>query len=83
MSNRNLSYLVPTPGVDSDVHALATVTSISPLRIRIDTESSPLPFTPMNTVAGLAINDRVLVLLWANPVEDRRSHRVIIQGKLQ
>jgi hypothetical protein len=82
MSNRNLSYLVPKT-IDHDQHALATVTQVSQLRIRIDTESAPLPFTPMNTVAGLAVNDRVVVLMWANTVKERRSRRVIVQGKLQ
>lgn len=37
----------------------ATVTSISPLRIRIDGEGEPLPTPPSTNIAGLRVGDRV------------------------
>lgn len=39
----------------------AVVTSISPLRVRIETEADPLPITPINAAGELVIGSRVLV----------------------
>ena len=83
MSQRNLDLLVPKEPFGPDVHVWATVTQASPLRIRLDGETTPLPFTPDKLVTGLVLNDRVLVLLWANPAPASKSHRVVILGKSQ
>ena len=42
---------------------MATVTSVSPLRVRYDNELSASPATPRNLVGTLAIGDRVRVTL--------------------
>lgn len=81
MSNRNLPLLTPRPPDQPDIHSWATVTQASPLRIKLDGESDPLPFTPDKLVTGLILNDRVLVLLMANTSATSRSHRVVILGK--
>jgi hypothetical protein len=39
----------------------ATVTQVSPLRIRLDGQASALPITPEDDVGGLAVDDRVRV----------------------
>lgn len=40
-----------------------TVTQESPLRVRLDADTDPLPFKPMTLVAGLDVGDRVQVAL--------------------
>ena len=42
---------------------MATVTSVSPLRVRYDNELSASPATPRNLVGTLAVGDRVRVTL--------------------
>lgn len=82
---RNLQYLVPTPAEDVrdnvDEHVWATVTQASPLRIQLDTDSAPLPFTPITLVSGLSVSNRVLVLLIASADPKTRAKRVIVMGK--
>jgi hypothetical protein len=86
---RNLEYLVPKTSSSEnaqsqvDTHEWATVTQASPLRIRLDTDTVQLPFTPITLAAGLVLNDRVLVLLMANNNPKTRSKRVIVMGKPQ
>lgn len=84
MSGRdNLSLLVPKDPVDPDTSGWATVTDDSPLRIRLDGETSELPFTPDTLVAGLAIGNRVWVTLSTSPDQTRKSRQVVIIGKAQ
>ena len=52
----------------------AIVTSISPLRVRIETETDPLPITPINTAGNFTVGARVLtqmygrhLYLWGKP----------------
>jgi hypothetical protein len=51
----------------------ATVTQASPLRIRLDGDTSALPVTPSSLVASLSVNDRVWVQLF--------GRRLIVLGK--
>lgn len=83
MSRRNLPLLVPKPAIDPNLCSWATVTQASPLRIKIDGESTALPFTPDKLVTGLILNDRVLVMLLTNTDPGTRSRRVVILGKAQ
>lgn len=53
----------------------ATVTQASPLRIRLDGETSALDITPEATVTGLVVDDRVV----AQTVDGRPT----VTGKLQ
>lgn len=79
---RNLGQLVPKEKNNTtDFHEWATVTQASPLRIRVDTDTDPLPFTPQSNVSGLVVNDRVLVLFMANAIPSNRARRVVIIGK--
>ena len=60
MSTRsNLEMLLPRTGRPSDDWHWATVTAISPLRVRLDGEATALPITPDTLVAGLAVGARV------------------------
>lgn len=79
----NLSLLTPDPTPDSDRTRWATVTAIGPLRIRLDGETSQLPFTPTTLLNDLIVGDRVLVLLMTSPDRLRRSSRIIVVGKGQ
>lgn len=84
MSTRNLGMLVPREKNNTvDFHQWATVTQASPLRIQLDGEDDPLPFTPDKLVTGLILNDRVLVLLMANAIPSNRARRVVIINKAQ
>ena len=38
----------------------ATVTQTDPLRIRLDGDDDPLPFTPSSPIAGLSVGSRVV-----------------------
>lgn len=51
----------------------ATVTAASPLRVRLDGRTAPLDITPDTLAAGLAVGDRVLVLI--------QGHSLVILGK--
>ena len=44
----------------------AIVTSISPLRIKMETETDPLPITPINAVGKMDVGSRVLVQRYGN-----------------
>lgn len=83
-STRNMGLLVPREKAHTiDIHTWAVVTQASPLRIRLDGESDPLPFTPDKICAAPALNDRVLVLEMANINPQTRTRRVVIQGIAQ
>ena len=41
----------------------ATVTQASPLRVQLDLDDDPQPYTPITLTAGLAVDDQVLCLL--------------------
>lgn len=70
------------PGISQpDEGRWATVTQASPLRIKVDGESTALPFTPITLVQGLAVNDRVWVSFPTNKNPAFRGRRVIIIGK--
>jgi hypothetical protein len=81
MTTRNLPLLVPRPPTDPIRVVWATVTAASPLRVKIDGETTALPFTPDSLVSNLIINDRVLVMLLSNPSPKTKSRRVIILGR--
>lgn len=53
----------------------AAVTQESPLRVRVDGETDPLPVTPSTLVAGLIVGDRVWCQLEAG--------QVVVVGKNQ
>jgi hypothetical protein len=77
---KNLGLLLPPP-VQRDTWGWATVTGLSPLRIRLDGESDPLPFTPDALAGPLAIDDRVWVALTTNDDAAVRARRLVIVGK--
>lgn len=62
MSTRNLPLLVP-PRKPIDPYATrwATVTSASPIRVRLDGDSSPLGITPEIVIPAVLAGDRVLL----------------------
>lgn len=71
---KNLDLLIPTaPKPPSDWWSWATVTTASPLRVRLDGETAALAATPDATVRNLAVNDRVWVQV--------SSRRIIVLGK--
>ena len=51
----------------------ATVTAAGPLRVRLDGRTAPLDITPDTLAAGLAVGDRVLVLI--------QGHSLVVLGK--
>lgn len=55
----NLDLLIPAPLTPVVANRWATVTSTSPLAVRIDGEADPLPVVPIDLVGGLAVNQRV------------------------
>jgi hypothetical protein len=69
---RNLDLLIPRPP-GRDVTRWATVTQASPLRIKLDGDTDPLDITPDTLVAGLAVDDRVMVA--------RFGRRLVVVGK--
>lgn len=80
-SSRNLPLLVPQNPAEPDTAYWATVTQASPLRIKLDGETSALPFTPITLVAPLFVNDRVRVALSTNTDPATKSRRVIVTGR--
>lgn len=80
---KNLDILIPKSGPDPDRSGWATVTDDSPLRIRLDGETTPLPITPDTLVAGLSVDDRVWVTLSTSRDPNAKAHRVVIIGKAQ
>jgi chitobiase/beta-hexosaminidase-like protein len=77
---KNLGLLVPTATL-SDRATWATVTALSPLRVKIDGDTSALAGAPDTLAAGLLVNDRVWVALVTNNDPDDEYRRVIILGK--
>jgi hypothetical protein len=65
----------------SDTATWATVTAISPLRVKIDGDTSALAGAPDTLAAGLLVNDRVWVAFITNNNPDDEYRRVIILGK--
>lgn len=76
---KNLSLLLPGPN-QRDVTMWATVTSVTPLRIRLDGESTALAMTPDTLVAGLVISDRVWVTFAVNAEPGFAGRRAVILG---
>lgn len=77
---KNLDRLLPQD-IDTDAQAWATVTALGPLRIKLDGESTALPFTP-DTLAGvLAVNDRVRVAFTTNDDPAFSGRRALVLGK--
>lgn len=68
--------LLRSPVVTASTFRWATVTQASPLRIRLDGETSPLDLTPDTLVAILAVSNRVRVELTP-------TGAAIIHGKAQ
>lgn len=79
--SRNLPMLVPKGVPEPDAAVWATVTQTLPLRIKLDGETSALPFTPVSLVSGLVSGHRVWVALATNADPSVRSRRVVILGK--
>jgi hypothetical protein len=76
----NLPLLIPgTP--DRDRQYWATVTDDSPLRIRLDGEDDPLPFTPDSLVYSLAVGERVWVAFPINTDPAFKGRRAVILGR--
>lgn len=76
-----LASLVFDTQPDISVWSWATVTATSPLRVKLDGESTALAITPDKLVASLSINDRVWVQLVTNANPARRYRRLVIIGK--
>lgn len=53
--------LLPEKKVDTDAWEWATVTQLSPLRVRFDGETTPVTVAPVDTVGKLLVGDRVWV----------------------
>jgi hypothetical protein len=81
MTHRNLGLLVPRSVAEPDVGRWATVTNVSPLRIRLDGETVALPLTPDTLTAGLAISDRVWVALPTNRDPKFKARSVLVMGR--
>lgn len=56
------------------VHRWGTVTAVGPLRVRLDGDADPLPFTPQNAAGALTVGARV----WC--VEQHRRVTVLTGG---
>lgn len=69
------------PATEVSLWYWATVTDDSPLRIKLDGESTALAITPDTLVASLAVSDRVWVQLITNTNPARRYRRAIIIGR--
>lgn len=74
-----LNFLVPGEQSPSHDPSWATVTSVSPLRVRKDNEASPLTANPQTLVTGLQLGDRVILAEWRNG--DTGSRQPVIIGK--
>lgn len=60
MSSGDMDFLLPEPGPKPDTYRWATVTGVSPTRIRLDGEPEPLASTPVKLVP-VAVGNRVWV----------------------
>lgn len=78
---QNLDRLRNPGAVEQDVSQWAVVTQASPLRIKLDGESTALPFTPDSLVKGLLVGDRVRVMLVTNKDPQFRARRTIVIGR--
>ena len=80
---RGLKLLASLVRDDPDISlwSWATVTDDSPLRIKLDGESTALDVTPDTLVASLAVSDRVWVQLVTNANPTRRYRRLVIIGR--
>jgi len=56
----DLDLLIPQPSVQHSQFIMATVTQVSPLRVRVDGDTDPLDFTPSVLVSPTAIDERVM-----------------------
>lgn len=56
---KNLDLLVPQKQVETNRYLWATVTSVSPLRVRLDGEDAALDITPDCLLKRVEVNDRV------------------------
>lgn len=54
-------FLLNNPATESSTWKWATVTSLAPLRVRLDQEPAPLSVTPINLAGLLEVGDRVWV----------------------
>lgn len=77
----NLDLLLEKGKESPDVHVFATVTDDSPLAIQLDGDSAPLLLVPETTVTGLAIGNRVLVLLMSGGPSEFQGKRLVVVGK--
>ncbi len=57
------------------------VTSLGPLRVRLDGDPGPLPLTPDTLVSGLAVGDRVLVSERTSSDPTFQGRRVVVLGR--
>lgn len=58
----NLDLLIPQPSkTTDDSWRWGSVTGVGPLRIKLDGDSSPLPYSPDSLASGLVVGDRVWV----------------------
>ena len=58
----------------------AIVTSISPLRIKMETETDPLPITPINAAGELEVGSRVLTQRYGKHLELSPPERRRVRG---
>lgn len=65
MDNPLNSLILPTPEAPPSFR-WAVVTAVSPLAVRIESESDPLNGKPSTLVAGLEVNDRVFLVIAKN-----------------
>lgn len=79
---KNFRLLTPSDDQAPEITKWAAVTQISPsLLIKLDGETSALAAVPDTLVGGLAVNDRVRVLLTTNSNPFFRARRAIVLGK--
>jgi len=81
MRGLKLIASVLTREPDISIWSWATVTATSPLRVKLDGESTALAITPDTLVAGLLVGDRVWVQLVTNANPTRRHRRLVVIGK--
>lgn len=77
-----LDFLLSRPPTDSrDPQGWATVTQVSPLRIRLDGEAAPLDITPMDLGGGSrAVSDRVFVIWLSDSTLRTAASRLLVIG---
>lgn len=76
----DLDMLLPRE-FDRDKLKWATVTDDTPLTIRLDGDTDPMLGTPDTCVAGLAVDDRVMVALLINDDPARKGRRAVVLCK--